>query len=55
MFLIVQISSIFNFFHSGGFFYTYHARIHEFSPGGVGGPDQSDKKNSDNVFFFFFL
>ena len=28
-----------------------HARIQEFSSGG-GGPGQSDKKSSDNVFFF---
>ena len=28
-----------------------HARIQEFSSGG--GPGQSDKKRSDNVFFFF--
>ena len=31
-----------------------HAQIQEFSSGGVG-PGQSDKKSSDNVFFFLFL
>ena len=36
-----------------------HARIQEFSPRGGGGgggvsPGQSDKKSSDNVFFFCF-
>ena len=33
------------------FWHVLHARIKEFSSGG-GGPGQSDKKSSDNVFFF---